>query len=150
MSNELNYDFEHEEPIIIHKLPSSDKSEYDYCFSNGRQYRHQCDRRSIVDYYEGFSDRDKLLDDAITRGNDLHCDTNLWRIYDDAVLNYGLEPINPYEWLFKHATLGDKSVIISDKSNRLLIVHFAVSIRYYDFIHGECKYFARYARPVDN
>lgn len=142
--------FIHEEPITTHQLPKSEVSQSDYCFSNGKKYmctgdRILCDK----DYYNGFSERDKFLDDAITRGNDLHCNTDLWRVYDDAVLNYGLKPIDPYEWLFKHATLNDKSIIISIPHKRILLIRAWISAEYYDFIHGRLKSFARYARPIE-
>ena len=140
--------FIHEEPITTHKLPSSKTSEYSYCFSNGEEYIHHVDRYFREQYYNGFSERDKFLDDAITRGNDLHCNTDLWRVYDDAVLNYGLKPIDPYEWLFKHATLNDKSIIISIPHKRILLIRSWIGAEYYDFIHGILKSFARYARPV--
>lgn len=101
------------------------------------------------DYYSEFSERDRLLDDAITRGNELRCNTDLWRVYDDAVLNYGLDPINPYEWLFKHATLSDKSIIISIPHRRILLLREYIGAEYYDFIHGRLKAFARYSRPIE-
>ncbi len=147
MSHELDT-FKHEEPNTTHALPSSEIREYDYSFSNGQKYISRNDRIFRPDYYNGFSERDKLLDDAIERGKDLHCTTDLWRIYDDAVMNYGLEPINPYEWLFKHATLSDKSIIISIPHQRILLVRTWISTEYYDFIHGIGKHFNRYARPV--
>lgn len=148
----LPHDFEiseHEEPIETHELPSSKVSEYSYCFSNGEEYVHPVDRYFREQYYNGFSERDRLLDDAITRGADLHCDTDLWRVYDDAILNYGLNPIDPYEWLFKYATLNKGSVIISSPRQRVLIVKTGVRFEYYDFIHGQGKAFARYARPIE-
>lgn len=143
-----------ETPITKHQLPKSDISEHDYCFSNGIEYVSPIDRYnyrglSREEYHKGFSERDKWLDNAINRGRDLHCDTDLWRVYDDAVLNYGLNPINPYEWLFKHATLNDKSIIISLPRQRILLVRTLVHAQYYDFIHGTLKYFVRYSRPVD-
>lgn len=139
-----------ETPITKHQLPKSDTSQYDCYFSNGKKYIHPSGRNFIdKEYYNEFTDRDRLLDEAITRGDDLHCDTDLWRVYDDAVLNYGLNPINPYEWLFKHATLNDKSIIISLPRQRILLVRTLVHAQYYDFIHGTLKYFVRYSRPVD-
>ena len=146
--------WEIEEPITTHKLPCSDISEHDYCFSNGIEYVPPIDRYnyrglSREEYHKGFSERDKWLDDAINRGRDLHCDSDLWRVYDDAVLNYGLDPIDPYEWLFNHATLSDKSIIISQPHKRILLVSTSVKAEYYVFIHGINKYWARYARAVD-
>lgn len=140
----------HEEPITTHQLPSSKISEYSYCFSNGKKYMYSGERDFYdKDYYNEFSERDRLLDDAITRGNDLRCNTDLWRVYDDAVLNYGLNPINPYEWLFKHATLSDTSIIISIPHKRILLLRSYIGAEYYDFIHGRGKAFARYSRPIE-
>jgi len=75
---------------------------YDCHFSNGIKYVAPCDRRfyrglSKNEYYQGFTDRDKFLDAAIKRGYDLHLSGNLWHVYDDAVNNYSLTPIDPYE-----------------------------------------------------
>lgn len=132
-----------------HQLPESQSREYDYQFSNGQKYIHPNDRLFRPKYYNGFSERDKLLDDAITRGSELQFNANLWRIYDDALLNYELEPMNPYEWLFKHATLNKHSIILSIPHNRILLVRTAIGNEYYDFIHGSGAHFKRYSRPIE-
>ncbi len=143
-----SHNYEGEEPITTHKLPCSDISEHDYCFSNGRQYRHPVDRFPRGEYDVNFSERDRLLDSAIQKGESMRRCTNLWHIYDDAVLNYELEPINPYEWLFNHATLSEHSIIISKPTSRVLLVKTAIYGEYYDFIHGHGKQSLRYGRPV--
>lgn len=130
------------------------KSEYDCYFSNGIEYTARCDRgffkgKPREEYYSGFTDRDYLLDAAINKGNDLRLGCNLWRIYDDAMSNYGLNPIDPYEWLFKHATLSDTSIIISIPHKRILLLRSYIGAEYYDFIHGRGKAFARYSRPIE-
>lgn len=146
----MNDKFTYEEPITTHELPISKVKQSDYYFSNGKKYMYSGDRDFYdKDYYNGFSERDKLLDAAITRGDDLRCDTDLWRIYDDAVMNYGLDPINPYEWLFNHATLSDTSIIISIPHKRILLFRSYIGAEYYDFIHGRGKAFARYSRPIE-
>ncbi len=120
-------------------------------FSNGMDYLAPCDRgfyKAKEEYCQGFTERDQLLDAAINRGYDLHLGGNLWHVYDDAVNNYSLTPIDPYEWLFKHATLTNKSVIVSKVRDRILLLYGASHISYYDFIHGLGSYFDRYARPV--
>lgn len=131
------------------------RSIYDCCFSNGIEYICPADRGyykglSKEQYYAGFTKRDYQLDKAIQRGYDLRLSGNLWAIYDDAINTCKLDnPIDPYEWLFKHATINDKSMIISREQDRVLLLSKIKYIEYYDFIHGLGSYFERYGRPVN-
>ena len=129
------------------------KSIYDCHFSTGIKYVAPCDRvfykgLSKEEYHHGFTEHDQLLDAAIERGYNLDLGGNLWCIYDDAVNNYELTPLDPYEWLFKHATLTSKSIVVSIPENRILLLYGNIHMEYYDFIHGLGKFFARYSRPV--
>ncbi len=125
----------------------------DCSFSNGQRYLVPQDRgytdSSQEEYHSGFSDHDRLLDNAIERGKDLHLGCNLWRIYDDAVDNYGLSPLDPYDWLFKHSTLSERSIVISKPQDRILLVYGLISMEYYDFIHGDGACTNRYSRPIN-
>ncbi|TXI93848.1 MAG: hypothetical protein E6Q33_02465 [Neisseriales bacterium] len=130
------------------------RSIYDCCFSNGIEYTSRNNRGfykglSKEQYYAGFTKRDYLLNEAIQRGHNLRLSGNLWAIYDDAINTCKLDnPIDPYEWLFKHATINDKLMVISREQNRILLLSGTRHIEYYDFIHGLGSYFERYGRPV--
>lgn len=130
------------------------KSEYDCYFSNGIEYTARCDRgffkgKPREEYYSGFTDRDYLLDAAINKGNDLRLGCNLWRIYDDAMSNYGLNPIDPYNWLFEHAMMHDKTIVVSQPNDRFLALSGTAFMAYYDYIHGMGMYVERHLRPIE-
>ena len=149
---ELEYFYKDQQETVIEEKP---RSVYDCHFSNGMQYVHPVDRGHYKgltkdQYYAGFTERDQFLDDAIQRGTDLHLGCNLWRIYDDAVNSCGINnPINPYDWLFKHVTFNDKSIVISKPNDRILLLSGTKHIEFYDFIHGNGAYSERYGRPVN-
>lgn len=123
-------------------------------FSTGIKYVAPCDREfykglSKEEYHHGFTERDKLLDAAINHGRDLDLSGNLWRVYDEAVMSYGLKPIQPYEWLFKHAELTDKSIVIDIPSNRILLLSGDSDIAYHDYIHGLGAYWLKHLKRID-
>lgn len=137
------------------KVDKHNKSIFDCHFSNGMKYVIRRDRGGFCpylglswdEYHKDFSERDKLLDDAIERGNELDTLCNLYQVYDMAK-SQGRDPIEPHDWLFQYATIYPKDLVISLPQQRILLAGFDKLMTYYDSVYGFGAYFRKYARVL--